>query len=61
MYENVYADLLWLRLLYKHLINEWNMKRSKVDSIIFYKKDDGWKLELVMSLHVDDIFMAGKP
>ena len=26
-----------------------------------YKKYDGEKLELVMSVHVDDIFMAGRP
>ena len=26
-----------------------------------YKKYDGEKLELVMSVHVDDIFMVGRP
>ena len=28
--------------------------------LYFYKKDEGGKLELVMSVHVDNVFMAGK-
>ena len=59
MYGNVDADLLWLRLLAKYLINECNPKIGKTDSFIFYKKDDIGRLELVMSVHVDDVFMAG--
>ena len=59
MYGNVDADLLWLILLAKYLINECNPKIGKTDSFIFYKKDDIGRLELVMSVHVDDVFMAG--
>ena len=29
--------------------------------LFFYKKDDNGKLELVMSVHVDNDFMAGNP
>ena len=32
MYGNVDADILWLRLLDKYLVNECNLKRSKADS-----------------------------
>ena len=37
------------------------MTRSKSDSFILYKKYYDGKLELVMSVHVDDVFMAGIP
>ena len=45
---NVYAALLRLRLTDKYLVNECNLKRSKDDFCIFYKKYDKGKLELVM-------------
>ena len=61
MYGNVDAALLWLRLLAEYLVNECNLKMSKADSCISYRKDEKWKLELVMSVHVDNLFMAGKP
>ena len=38
MYGNVDAALLWLRLLAKYLVNECNLKRSKADSWIFFRK-----------------------
>ena len=38
MYGNVDADLLWLILLAKYLIDKCNPKISKTDSFIFYKK-----------------------
>ena len=60
MYGNVDADLLWLRLLARYLINECNLKRRNDDSCIFYKKNDKEKSELVMSVHVDDEFIYGK-
>ena len=60
MYANVDAAPLWLRMIAKYLINIWNLKRSKDESCIFYKKDDNGKLEIVMSVHVDDVFMARK-
>ena len=59
MYVNVDVGLLWLRLLSKYLIHLYNLKSIKADSCIFYNKDDEGKLELVMSVHVDDVFMAG--
>ena len=38
MYGNVDAALLWLRLLAKYLVNEFNLKSIKADSYIFFKK-----------------------
>ena len=61
MYGNMNADLLWLRILAKYLNNECNITGIKVDYSIFYKKYDSGKLELVMSVHIDDVFMAVKP
>ena len=61
MYGNVDAELLWIRLLGKYLVNECNLKRSKADSCIFFRKYEKGKLELVISVHVYDVFMAGKP
>ena len=46
MYGNVNADILWLILIAKCVINKCNLKRSRADSCIFYKKDDNGKLEL---------------
>ena len=60
MYGNVDSDILWFRLLAKYLIKKLNMPRSQEDSYIFHKKDDKGKVELVMSMHVDDVFMAVK-
>ena len=61
MYGNVDAALLWLRLLAKYLVNECNLKKSKAESFISFKKDEKGKLELVMSVHVDGVFVACKP
>ena len=44
-----------------YLVNKCNLKRSKSDHYIFFKKYDKGKLELVMSVHVYDIVMSGKP
>ena len=57
IYGNVDASLLWLRLLAKYLINVRKLKISKTDSCIIYNKDDDRKLELMMSVHVDNVFM----
>ena len=35
------------------------MTRIQADSCIFYKKYDYGKLDLVMSIHVDDVFLSG--
>ena len=55
-----YAVLLWLRLLAKCLVTECNLKIRKTDSCILFSKDTKGKLELMMPVHVDDLFMAGK-
>ena len=61
MYGNIDAKILWLILLAIALVNKCNLKGSNADSCIFFRKDEKGKLELVMPVHVDDIFMAGKP
>ena len=59
MYGNLHAVLLWLKLLAKYLIKKCNPKISKADSYIFYKKFDDGKLEIVMSVNVDNVFLGG--
>ena len=44
MYGDVDAALLWLRLLAKYLFNECNLKRSKADPCIFFRKYEKWRL-----------------
>ena len=61
MYGNFDVALLWLRLLAKYLVNKCNLERSKVYLCILFMKDEKGKLELVMSVHVDNLFMAGNP
>ena len=61
MYGNVDSAILWLILLAKYLVNECNLRMSKAESCIFFRKDEKRNLELVMSFHVGDIFMAGNP
>ena len=61
MYDNVDTALLWIRLLDKYLVNGCNLKSSKADLFIFFRKDSKRREEIVMSEHVDDVFMAGKP
>ena len=60
MYKNIDAALLRIRLMAKYLVNKCNLKRSTADSCILFGKYEEGKLELVMSVHVDDVFMAGK-
>ena len=36
------------------------MTKIQADLCIFYKKDDRGKLELVISIHVDDVFVVGR-
>ena len=61
MHGNFDAALLWLILLAKYLVNECNLKRIKAYSCILFKKYYKGELELVISVHVDDVFVAGKP
>ena len=61
MYGNMNADILWLILLSQYLVKECDMTRIQADSFIFYQKDYGGKLNLMMSVHVDNVFMAGMP
>ena len=37
------------------------MTRIKADSCIFFKKSDNGKLERIISVHVDNLCMTGKP
>ena len=60
MFGNMETDLFWLRLLDKCLTKECSMTSSKAYFFIFYKKDDYGKLELVVSIHEDNLFMAGR-
>ena len=61
MYANFDAEILWLRLLATYLVNKCNLKRSKVGYCIFFGTYEKGKLELMMSVHVYDVFMDGKP
>ena len=61
VYGNFDAALLWPRHLAEYLVNECKLKRINADSCIFFRKYEKGKLEIVMSVHVDDVFMAGKP
>ena len=61
MYGNVDTDLLWLILIAKYLIKEYNATRTKANYRIFYKKDNDGKLELVISFHIYDVFMSVRP
>ena len=61
MYGNVDAGILCLILLDNYLVNKCNIKRIKADSCIFFKKYGKGKLELIMSVHLDDVFMDSKP
>ena len=61
MYKNIDAALLRIRLMAKYLVNKCNLKRSTVDSCILFGKYEKGKLELVMSVHVDNVFIYGNP
>ena len=58
MYGDVDTAPLWLRILGKYLIDKCNLKSSNSESCIFYKKYDKGKLELMISVHVDGVFMS---
>ena len=60
IYVNMDVALLGMRLLAKYLIKICNMTRIKADSWILYKKGDNGKLDLVISVHADDVFLAGR-
>ena len=59
MYVNVDAALLWLRLLYKYLTKEFYTTRIQAEYCIFYTQYDSSELGLVISVHVEDVFMVG--
>ena len=60
MYGQVDAALLWLRTYGDYLESECKMKQSKVDPCIFYRKDEKTgELILILSVHVDDVIVAG--
>ena len=60
MCGNVEVALLWIILLYKYLVNECNLKKSNADLWIIFQEYEKGKMELVMSVHVDEFLMAGK-
>ena len=59
MYGNFDAALSWLLEIY--LIKECNITRIKSDSCLFCNKDDNGKLELVVYVHISNVFMAVWP
>ena len=60
MYGQVDAALLWLRTFGSYLEDECNMNQSKTDPCIFYMKDEKTgELKLILSVHVDDVIVAG--
>ena len=60
MYGQVDAALLWLRTYGDYLCSSCGMEQSKVDPCIFYKKDKKTgELLMVLSIHVDDVVVAG--
>ena len=61
MCGNVDAALLWLRLLDKYSTKECDMTKIQSEFCIFYRKYDGVKLDIVMSVYIDDVFMSGIP
>ena len=44
-----------------YLVNKCNLKRIKSESCILFRKDKKGKLELVISVHVENVFTAGNP
>ena len=61
MYGQVDAALLWLRTFGDYLEKECKMKQSKADPCIFFRKDEKTgELILILSVHVDDVIVAGK-
>ena len=61
VYGNVDTALLCLILLAEYLVNEYNLKRIKAESCIFFRKCEKGKLEIVISVHMYDVFMDGQP
>ena len=61
MYVNIDAALLWIIMLAEYLVNSCNLTRSKGESYFLFRKYQKGKLEIVMSVHGDDVFMDSKP
>ena len=59
MYGNVDAAILWFILLSKWVIKECDIKIIQAESYIFYNKYDSRKLELMMSIHVENVLVEG--
>ena len=45
-------------LLYKYSMNKYDTARNQAESYIFYRKYDRGKLDLMMSVNLDDLFMS---
>ena len=61
MYGNVDSALLWIRLLDKYLVNKCNLKGEMQNPVFYLGNVEKGELELVMSVHVENAFMAGTP
>ena len=59
MYGNVDAALRFYKTYSKHLIENMEMKRCRVDPCVFVMRENG-KTELVAFIHVDDTLLCGK-
>ena len=61
MYGNVDASLFLLSLFSKYLVRKCNLKSIKAGSYILLSKYDKDKLELMMLVYVEDLFMDDTP
>ena len=60
MYENVDVAILLLDRLSKYLIKICFLTKIQSELCILYRKHNRGKLELMMSVYIDEMFMAGK-
>ena len=60
MYAKVDVAILLLYLLSKYLIKICFLTKIHSELCILYKKHNRRKLELMMSIYIDEMFMAGK-
>ena len=59
IYGNVDAALRFYRTLSKYIVETMDMKMSKTDPCLFFKKDEQNRLVLVAICHVDDTLLIG--
>ena len=61
MYGNVDAAVKFFKLLSRWMVDNMKMKQSLADPCVFYKLDANDKLELLVSVTVDDCAVTGLP